>query len=135
MANLKKYKPSTDFVVTKLEDENGEPLLNEDGSQMSITRWLPHTKEYKEVRYNQQESILGTLPEEGRAEDVKISFWQMAEMSTELLANTIKEWDITWGDEDEKPEYTPELAEEILTICDFLVPQLKGSEDKALGFT
>lgn len=132
MANLKKYKPTSDVVVTKLNDENGEPLLNEDGTQMTITRYLPHTKEYKEVKYNQQEKMLGEVPE---GDELKLSWFQMSEMSIELLANTVSEWDITWGDDSEKPKYTPELAEEVLHTCEFLVPQLRGAEDKALDFT
>lgn len=133
MANLKKYKPSSDLVVTKLKDESGEPLLNSDGTEMTITRYLPHTPEYKRIKYNQQENMLSDL-EDGQ--EVKLSWYEMSELSIELLANTIKEWDMTWGDtDDDKPEYTPELAEEVLRTCDFLIPQLREAEDKALDFT
>ena len=99
---------------------------------MTITRYLPHNPEYKRIKYNQQEKMLSDLTD---GEELKLSWYEMSELSLELLANTISEWDITWGDDGEKPEYTPELAEEVLRTCEFLVSQLKEAEDKALDFT
>ena len=131
MANLKKYKPSSDQVVTMLKDEEGKELMNEDGTQMSITRYLPHTKEYKKVRYDQQEMMMSSVPS---GEELNLSYFDMSELSIELMANTIKEWDITWGDTDEKPDYTPELAEEVLSLCEFFIPQLREAEEKSMDF-
>ena len=94
LANL---KPKSEVTEILLKHPNTlEPLPNEDGSEMSVTVALPHSKKYKSAMHDQTNRRIATTQKKGgrtyTAEDLEKD-------SIELLAKITESWDITYNNE------------------------------------
>ena len=92
--DLKDLAPKADTLEVILKHPlTGEALMN-DGrdEEMTVTIWLPHTKEYKKALYELTDSNL-KLAEQDPEKVRKASY--LANASLELVSKVTKEWDIT----------------------------------------
>ena len=129
--DLKDFTPKSDIVKVELKHpSSGEPLTNNDGSNMTIELYAPHTKEYKEALYEQTDKRL-TLVQNSGSKDIKARDIDVA--SLDLLAKVTKYWSITY--DDKKVKLTPEKAKELYTELFWLKPQLEEAVDSFEAFT
>lgn len=102
--DLKSLSPVTDEVTVKITDPRKPnekiPLLNEDGSEMKVVLYAPHTPEYKQYLFTQM----------GKNSKIE-NFSDVEELSVEFLANITKSWNITY--DGDTPEFSVEKAVEI----------------------
>lgn len=128
IGNIKPQSDTIEVFIT--HPQTGEIIKNDDGSEMTITLYAPHSQEYRSASYNQQNKYLKALQGNKKnflsAEDVEKSI-------IELYANVTKSWDITYGGE--KPKLTTEKAKEIYRELFWLRDQLAGALDESVGFT
>lgn len=126
--NIFDLKPKRDTITVELKSKvGGEPLLNDDGSPMTWTKYLPHTKQHKELLLDQQDELIKNKQEEITARQAK-------KMSVDRIVKTTKEWNIT-GEDGEKLEFTEELAYELLDWpCNF-AQQIFMAEAELEDFT
>ena len=104
---------------------SGEPLVNDDGSEMTITMYAPYSKEYKAVLHSQTNKRLKNRDKEITAEGIE-------ESTLELLAQTTKSWNITF--DGEQPKCTASKAKDIYTEVFWIRNQLEAGVDKTLDF-
>jgi len=128
LANL---KPKSEVTEILLKHPNTlEPLPNEDGSEMSVTVALPHSKKYKVAMHDQQNRRINAVQKKGSmnytAEDLERD-------SIELLAKITENWDITYNNE--KPKLTVAKAKEVYSEVFWLRDQIEEALTESLDFT
>lgn len=129
--DLKDLTPTSDTVeVSLVNPSTYEPLTNEDGSDMVITMYAQHSKEYKAAMHEQTNRRLkqaqGKKKAEFTAEDLESA-------ALELLAKTTKDWKITYGGV--KPKFSVAKAKEIYEEVFWLRDQIEEALSNSLDFT
>ncbi len=128
--DLKDFTPKSDEVeVTVMNPVNGEPLTNEDGSNMVIVLHAPHSKPYKEAMYEQTNKRLKVAQSSG---GMDLTAQDLEEASLELLSKSTKSWNITY--DEKKPKLTADKARSIYEELFWLKPQLEEAINNAEVF-
>jgi lysozyme family protein len=128
--DLKNFAPKSDEVeVVVLHPGNGEPLINKDGSQMTITLAATHSKEYKVVLHEQTDKRIKASKGSGQLE---FKSKEMEEASLEILAKATKSWNITY--DGAKPKLTVAKAKAIYEELFWLKPQLEEAVTTTADF-
>lgn len=102
-------KETTDVLL--YHPATSEPLMNEDGTQMSVTIHGPYSPVYKKINHDQQNRRLMKAQRTGgklnlTAEEIEAS-------SMDLLVKCVADWNITL---DKKPEpFSQEMVREVFT--------------------
>lgn len=127
MTDLADLKPKSDFVEVILEHPTtGEVLTNEDGSEMTITVWMPHSKEYKKAQHKKSDALI----KKGKQ---SLTSAEIEDLTLQVLAETTKEWDITYGGE--KPKLTVGKAKQLYEEVFWIKAQVEKEIGEALDFT
>lgn len=104
--DLMSLTPVSDTIEVKIvHPVTREPFLNDDGSQMSLELYAPHTKQYKAAVYKQASTRIKASNLE------ELDFETLDTAGVELLASITKEWNITY--DGKQPKLTPEKAKEV----------------------
>lgn len=128
--DLKDLTPkSDDIVVNIVHPISKEPLVNDDGSPMTITIYAQHSKEYKKV---QRELINKRLKEAQAAGNTDIDYEQLEAAALELMAKTTKAWDITF--DGKKPKLTEAKARQIYDEVFWIKNQIEEAVADSLDF-
>ena len=97
--------------VTLYHPATGQPLLNGDGSEMTVTIYGPYSAHYKKIEREQQNRRFARAQRAGRM--VTMTAEQLEAEQFEMLVKNIAAWNITLG---EAPEpFSVETAREALT--------------------
>lgn len=95
--DLKNLIPTNDTVELVVKHPSTyEPLTNEDGSEMTITFYAPHTKEYKSAVHEQTNMRLKQMQGK-RSSKNNVTAEEIEASSIKLLAKVTKDWNITFG--------------------------------------
>jgi len=130
--DLKDLTPkSDDIVVTIKHPSSGEPLLNEDKSEMTITIFAPHTKEYKKVIHEQTNKRLKEM-QSGGGNRKEVTAEEIEEATLEILAKTTKSWSITF--DGKMPKLTLDKAKAIYEEVFWIKAQIEGAVEDSLDF-
>ena len=129
--DISNFIPTTDTTLVELKNPtNGDVMTNEDGSPMTITMYLPHSKKYKEVRHAQTNRRIQASQKKG----VKSITAEEIEAETlDLLVKTTAGWEITY--KGKKPKFSEEIAREIYEVAPFIAEQLFEGVAEAEVFT
>ncbi len=128
LANL---KPKSEVTEILLKHPNTlEPLPNEDGSEMSVTVALPHSKKYKVAMHDQTNRRIATTQKKG---GINYTAEDLERDSIELLAKITESWDITYNNE--KPKLTVAKAKEVYSEIFWLRDQIEEALTESLDFT
>ena len=120
---------SDEIVVVIKHPATGEPLKNDDESEMTITIYAPHSKEYKKVLHEQTNKRLKKMQSKG---DKDITAEEIEEATLDALAKTTKEWNITYGGE--MPKLTVAKAKEVYETVFWIRSQIEGAIEDSLDF-
>lgn len=132
MSDLIDLVPTSDTIEVKIVHPNtGEPITNDDGSQMEITIFAPHTKEYKSQIYTQAQERM--KKKKGASSLSDFSFDELEESSIDLFVNVTKSWNITF--EGKQPRLTKAKAKEVYTKVFWLKPQVEEAIANYVDFT
>jgi hypothetical protein len=122
--------PKSDEIVVAIKHPaTGEPLKNDNESEMTITIYAPHSKEYKKVLHEQTNKRLKKMQSKG---DKDITAEEIEEATLEALAKTTKEWNITYGGE--MPKLTVAKAREVYETVFWIRSQIEGAIEDSLDF-
>jgi hypothetical protein len=129
--DLKDLTPKSDtLVIELLHPSTGDKLENEDGSVMTITKYAPHSKEYKTCIHEETNKQLKTAQKRNKL-DLKA---QDIENSTlNILARTTCDWNITYGGK--KPKLNEKSAKELYSDVFWIKDQVEEAETNYLDFT
>jgi hypothetical protein len=133
MSDLNDLVPTSDTIDVVLKHPNtGEVLTNDDdGSQMTITIYAPHTRKYKSAIYKQANSRIKKAG--GKIENVEFDFEDLEQASIELFSSVTKEWNITFGGD--KPKLTATKAKEVYEKIFWIKPQIEEAVASYADFT
>jgi len=132
MADLSALKPTKETVEVILRHPGtDEVLMNDDGSEMTITVHAPWTKAYRSAGFKHANERL--RKRKGDKEDFNFTFEELEEAGIDLLADVTVDWDITFGGE--KPEFTVTKAKEVYSEIFWIKGQLEGAINEAGDFT
>jgi hypothetical protein len=129
--DLMNLKPTSDTVEVKLVHPNtGDQLKNDDKTDMTITVYASHCKEYKSVMHEQTNKRLKAM-QSGKNKD--FTSQDMEEATLTLLSKITASWDITYGGE--KPKLTVAKARELYDQVFWIKDQIEGALADSLDFT
>ena len=120
---------SDEIVVVIKHPSTGEPLKNDNESEMTITIYAPHSKEYKKVLHEQTNKRLKKMQSKG---DKDITAEEIEEATLDALAKATKEWNITYGGE--IPKLTVAKAKEVYETVFWIRSQIEGAVEDSLDF-
>lgn len=124
-------KPTSDTVEVILKHPNTlDPLLNDDGSEMTVTLHASHSKEYKKIVHEQQDRRIKMMQKKAKSQ---ISAQDIERDATDLLAKVTAAWDITYGGE--KPKLTVTKAKEVFTEVFWIREQIEEAFSDSMDFT
>lgn len=124
--DLNDFLPKSDTTeVILVHPKTQEPLLNDDGSEMTIEIWLPHSKHSKDIRYSQADELIA----EGK-KGLKTAESERLQLT--ILAKSVKAWDITL--KGQQPEVSFDVAYQIFDDFAFIRRQVEEAIDKAEVF-
>lgn len=125
--DLKDLTPKSDSVeVTIKHPITKAPLTNDDGTEMTITVYAPHTAKYKTELFAQANKRINS------GNDNPLTAEELEESTISLYANATKEWNITY--DGEQPELTPEKAKSIYSEVFWIKEQLDQTVSSYLNF-
>ena len=131
--DLMNFIPTTDTIDVVVKHPNTyEPLTNEDGSEMTITVYAPHSKEYKAAVHEQTNIRLKQMQSKGNKTNA-ITAEELEVASVKMLAKTTKAWNITFGGE--QPEFTVDAAKKLYQDVFWIKDQIEEAVAEAEVFT
>jgi len=129
--DLMDLKPTSDTVDVLLKHPTTfEPLTNEDGSNMVITVYAPHSKDYKSAMHEQTNK---RLKQSQAKKKVEFTSEDLEDSTLSLLANVTKSWKITYGGV--KPQLTITKAKEVYAEVFWIKDQIEEAVADSLDFT
>ena len=129
--DLMNLKPTSDTVEVMLKHPNTlDPLLNDDGSEMTVTLHAAHSKEYKKIVHEQQDRRIKMMQKKAKTQ---ISAQDIERDAVDLLAKVTADWDITYGGE--KPKLTVTKAKEVFTEVFWIREQIEEAFSDSMDFT
>ena len=130
MADLRDFTPKSDEIVVEIKHPiNKEPLMNDDGTPMTIVIYAQHSKVYKKV---QRELINKRLKEAQESGSKEIDYEQLEEAALELMVKSTKSWNITY--EGKKPKLTEAKARQIYDEVFWIKAQIEEAAAASLDF-
>jgi hypothetical protein len=128
--DLKDFAPKSDEIVVEIKHPiNKEPLMNDDGTPMTIVIYAQHSKVYKKV---QRELINKRLKEAQESGSKEIDYEQLEEAALELMVKSTKSWNITY--EGKKPKLTEAKARQIYDEVFWIKAQIEEAAAASLDF-
>lgn len=129
--DLKDLKPKSDTVVVELyHPATYEPLLTEDGKQMNIEVYAPHSLAYKEVVHEQGNRQLEKMQKnKGK---YKFTVQELEEYNLDRLSKTTKSWFIQLNGE--TPKFTVSKAYELYQDFPWIVEQVQEAVSDSASF-
>lgn len=129
--DIANFIPTTDTVEVELKSPvTGDVLTNSDESPMTVTMYLPHSKQYKEVRHAQTNK---RIQESQKKSKKTITAEEIEAETIDLLVKTTVGWNITYNDE--MPQFSTELAKEVYEKASWIADQLYEGVGDAEVFT
>lgn len=132
MSDLNDLVPTSDTVDVILKHPNtGEVLTNDDdGSDMTITVYASHTKEYKSAVYKQANARIKKAG--GKIEDIDFDYEELEKASLELFASVTKDWNLTFNGE--KPTFSTKKAKDLYEKVFWIKPQVEEAISTSADF-
>lgn len=130
--DLMNYVPQEDTVTITLK-YRGETLLNEpekDNKPMTITVYLPHSKEAKAVEH---EIANKQIKQFQKKKSMELDAAKLEEQSLERLAKLTASWEITLGGE--QPKLSVEKATEVYRDVPWIKTLVEAEVEEAMDFT
>jgi len=135
--DLKNLIPTTETIEVTLTYPNGhekvgQVLQNDDGTDMTITVYAPHSKEYKAAVHEQTNIRLKQMQKGGRNANV-ITAEELEVATIKMLVKTTKDWNITL--DEKQPKFTHEDATALYEKAYWIKDQLEEAVAEAEVFT
>jgi hypothetical protein len=127
--DLSNFIPTSDTAVFELRHPiTGEVLVKDDETQMTVTVFLPHSKEYKATVHEQNNKRIA------RAQKGKTAYTSedLEEATLELLVKTTKDWNIQLNGE--SVPFSVAKAREVYDKLPWVKAQILQQQDDLVNF-
>lgn len=92
MADLLSLIPTDDTIVVTIKHPiTDEPLTKDDGKEMTITVYAPHSSQYKSAVHEQTNK---RIQKASKGKKISFTAEEIENATLELLAKTTKDWNI-----------------------------------------
>ncbi len=130
--DLKDLIPTTNTVdVELIHPFSEEPLLNDDGTPMSITLYAAHSKEYK-AALHEQTNIRLKKAQDNKGK-IEVTAEEMEKSNIDLIAKATKSWNLTF--DGDSPDFTVAKAKELYDEVFWMRGQIEEALANSLDFT
>ena len=122
--------PTDDTIVVTIKHPiTEEPLTKDDGKEMSITVYAPHSAQYKQVIHEQTNKRI-----QKAAKGKKFTFTaeEIEQTTLDLLAKTTKDWNIQLNGK--SPKFSVTEAVDLYGKLPWLKQQLLDAQEDYAGF-
>jgi hypothetical protein len=127
--DLSNFVPKSDTATFEIRHPvTGEILAKDDGTEMTVTVYLPHSKEYKAVVHEQNNKRI-TRAQKGKA---VYTSEDLEEATLDLLVKTTKDWNIQFDKKNIK--FSQEEAREIYTKLPWVKAQIMQQQEDLTNF-
>lgn len=128
--DLSSLIPTTDTITVIIKHPvTDEPLLKDDGTEMSIEVYAPHSAQYKAVVHEQTNKRLQKVMKNKKtalsAEDVEM-------MTSDLVVKTTKSWDIQVNKK--TPKFSVAEAQDLYSKLPWLKQQIIDAQEDYSSF-
>lgn len=128
--DLSSLIPTTDTITVIIKHPvTDEPLLKDDGTEMSIEVYAPHSAQYKAVVHEQTNKRLQKAMKNKKtalsAEDVEM-------MTSDLVVKTTKSWDIQVNKK--TPKFSVAEAQDLYSKLPWLKQQIIDAQEDYSSF-
>lgn len=124
------FTPKEDTLEITLKYK-GEVLLNDgDDTPMTITVYLPHSKEAKAVEHEIANRQIKAFQ---KKKSMEFDAAQLEQQSIERLAKLTADWNVTFGGK--KPKLTVETAKEVYEKVFWIRGLIEAEVEEAMDFT
>lgn len=128
--DLSNFIPKSDVATFEIRNPiDGEILVKDDGSEMTVTVYLPHSKEYKAAVHEQNNKRI-TRAQKGKtvytSEDLE-------QATLDLLTKTTKDWNVQLNGQSLK--FSQEKAKEVYESLPWLKVQILQQQEDLVNFT
>ena len=126
MTDLLSLAPKSDtFVVEIKHPVTEDPLLKDDGKPMTITIYLPHAAQYKQIVHDRTNKFIQRTARGKKRSSLTAS--EIEDMTLDLIVKTTKDWDIQL--DGKSPKYSEEVAKELYSKLPWLKNQVIEAQD------
>ena len=130
--DIANFLPKTDTVDVEIKNPiDNTPLTNADGSVMTITVYLPHSKAYKEVKHEQTNRRIQAAQKKGGK---PVTAQEIEAELIDLLVKTTVSWNVTWKEKHLTKADTA-TVKEVYETATFIVDQIFEGVAEADLFT
>lgn len=128
--DLSNLVPSTDTITfTVKHPVTDEPLLKDDGKEMTIEVYAPHSAQYKAVLHEQANK---RIVKAQKSKKVTLTAEEIESMTTEMVVKTTKNWDIQVNKQ--SPKFSPEIAMDLYVKLPWLKQQITDAQEDYTAF-
>ena len=126
--------PTTDEITVAIKHPSTyDVLLNDDGSEMTITVFAPYSKEYKAAVHEQTNIRLKQMQAKGNRNSNVITAEELEKATIKMLAKTTKDWNITF--DGKKPKFTVDAAKKLYEDVYWIKDQIEEAVADSEVFT
>jgi DNA-directed RNA polymerase subunit M/transcription elongation factor TFIIS len=127
--DLSNFIPKKDILTFEIKHPlTGEVLKKDDGSEMTITVYLPHSKEYREVIHEQTNK---RIQRSQKGKSIYTS-QEIEEATLDLLVKTTQDWNIQL--DGKQPKFTEETCREVYDKLSWVRAQVLQAQEDMTSF-
>lgn len=128
--DLSKLIPTDDTIVVSVKHPlTEEVLVKDDGKEMTITLYAPHSAQYKAVLHDQANKRIQKF---SKGKKASFTAEEMEASTLELLAKTTKDWNIQFNGK--SPKFNATEALELYAKVPWLKNQLLEAQEDITAF-
>ena len=128
--DLAKLIPTDDTIVVSLKHPiTDEPLTKDDGKEMTITVYAPHSAQYKAAVHEQTNK---RIQKAAKGKKVTFTAEDIENATLELLAKTTKEWSIQLNGK--SPKFSIDEAADLYAKLPWLKNQVVEAQEDYSAF-
>lgn len=130
MTDLAKLIPTDDTITVSLKHPiTDEPLTKDDGKEMTITVYAPHSAQYKAAVHEQTNK---RIQKAAKGKKVTFTAEDIESATLELLAKTTKEWSIQLNGK--SPKFSVDEASDLYAKLPWLKNQVVEAQEDYSAF-
>lgn len=127
--DLMNFIPKSDIATFEIKHPlTGEVLKKDDGSVMTITVYLPHSKEYREVVHEQTNKRI----QRSQKGKTLYTSQEIEEATLDLLVKTTQDWDIQL--DGKTPKFTQDACKDVYDKLPWVRAQVLQAQEDMTSF-
>jgi hypothetical protein len=126
MTDLINLTPKSDSIVVEIKHPvTDEPLVKDDGKAMTVTVYLPHSPQYKQVVHDRTNKYIQRSAKGKK--NATMTAAEIEDMTLDLIVKTTKDWNIQL--DGKSPKFSEAAAKELYNNLPWLKDQITDAQN------